>query len=125
MVFIKEYASDDDSSCRKILTHSFLDLILAFRLTQILWPRFNSGCKKLNSGLLPVGEHPNIVFLADKGHTVRSFARKKFTLANGKTKELKLGCTSVDAERIKGRLSWALRLRTKGSHEEFQIAVLA
>jgi hypothetical protein len=123
-VFIEEYVSDDDSSCRKILTHSFWDLIFAGRLTEALWPRSKSGRKKPNTGLLPV-EHPNIVFLADKGHRVRSFARKHFALANENTKELKLGCTTVDAERIKRRLSWTLRLRTKGTYEEFRIAVLA
>jgi hypothetical protein len=56
---------------------------------------------------------------------VRSFARKHFTLAHEKTKSLKLGCTSVDAERIKRRLSWMLRLRTKGTYKDFKIAVLA
>jgi hypothetical protein len=107
MVSIKEYISDDDSSCCKILTHCFWNLILAGRLTKALWPRLDSGWKKPKSGLLPV-EHPNIVFLADLGHKVRSFARKHFALANEKTKELKLGCTSVDAEPIKRRLSWTL-----------------
>jgi hypothetical protein len=65
------------------------------------------------------------VFFADKGHRVRSLTRKHFALANEKTKELKLGCTSVDAERIKRRLSWTLCLRTKGTYKEFRIAVLA
>jgi hypothetical protein len=36
MVFIEEYVSDNDPSCRKILTHSFWDLILAGRLTEAL-----------------------------------------------------------------------------------------
>jgi hypothetical protein len=80
-VFIEEYVTDKDSSCHKILTHSFWDLIFADRLTEALWPRSKSGRKKPNSGLLPV-EHSNIVFLADKGHMVRSFARKHFALAN-------------------------------------------
>jgi hypothetical protein len=123
-VFIEEYVSDDDSSCRKILTHSFWDLIFEGWLTEALWPRTKSGRKKPNSGLLPV-DHPQIVFLVDKGHRVRSFARKHFALANEKTKDLKLGCTTVDAERMKRRLSWTLRLRTKGTYEEFRVAVLA
>jgi hypothetical protein len=53
-VFIEEYVSDENSPCRKILTHSFWDLIFEGRLTEALWPRTNSGCKKPNSGLLPV-----------------------------------------------------------------------
>jgi hypothetical protein len=101
-VFIEEYVSDNDSSCHKILTHSFWDLILEGQLTEALWPRTKSGRKKPNSGLLPV-DHPTIVFLADKGHRVRSFGRKHFALANEKTKELKLGCTTIDAERMKRR----------------------
>jgi hypothetical protein len=65
------------------------------------------------------------VFLADKGYRVRSFARKHFALANKKTKELKLGCTTVNAELMKRRLTWRLHLRTKGTYKEFRVAVLA
>jgi hypothetical protein len=79
-------------------------LIFEGRLTEALWPRTKSGHKKPNSGLLPV-DHPKIVFLADKGHRIRNFSRKHFALANEKTKDLKLGCTTVDAERMKSRLS--------------------
>jgi hypothetical protein len=122
-VFIEEYVSDDNSSCPGLLTNSFWDLIFEGRLTEALWTRTKSGRKKPNSGLLPV-DHPQTVFLADKGHVVRSFARKHFALANEKTKELKLGCTTIDAERMKRRLSWTLRLRTKGAYEEFRVAVL-
>jgi hypothetical protein len=104
--------------------HSFWDLILAGQLTKALWPRTKSGRKKLNSGLLPV-KHPTVAFLADKGHRVSSFTRKHFKLANEKTKELKLGCSTVDAEQIKRRLSWTLGLCRKGDYKEFQIAVLA
>jgi hypothetical protein len=76
-------------------------LILAAKLTNAEWPRHKNDQKKLNNGgLLPV-EHPKIEFLADKGHRVRSFARKHFTLANEKTKALKLGCTTIDAESIR------------------------
>jgi hypothetical protein len=107
------------------IAHTFCDLIFAGQLTEALWPRFDNGCKTPKSGVLPV-EHPNIlVFLEDKGHRVRSFARKHFALANEKTNELKLGCITVNAERIKRRLSWTLRLRTKGTYEEFRITVLA
>jgi hypothetical protein len=112
------------TSCRKILTHSFSDLIQAGQLTDALWPRYASGQKKPGSGLLPV-EHQKITFLANKGHRVRSFAKKHFGLANEKTKELKLGYTTVDAKRMKRRLSWMLRLRTKGTSEEFRIPMLA
>jgi hypothetical protein len=52
--------------------------------------------EKPNSRLLPV-EHPAIKFLANKGHQVRSLARRKhFPLANEKTTSLKLACTFVD-----------------------------
>jgi hypothetical protein len=94
MVFIEEYVCDNESLCRKKLTHSYWDLLLVGRITEALWPRFPTGCKKPNRGLLPV-------------------EYRYFALVNEKTKELKLGCTSVDSERIKRRLSWTLRLPTK------------
>jgi hypothetical protein len=71
---------------------------------------YESGCKKPNSGLLPVDD-PKIVFLADKGQRVRSFARNYFALANEKREESKLGCTTLDKEHI--------------TYKAFQIAVLA
>jgi hypothetical protein len=104
--------------------HSFWDFMFAGQLSEALWPRTKSGRKKPDSGLLPV-EHPNIVFLADQGHRVRNSARKHFALANEKMKELKLDCSTINAERIKRRLSWTLRLRRKSIYKEFPIEVLA
>ena len=74
-VYIVEYVSDDGSSCRKILTHSYRELILEKRMTEGEWPRNNSGRRKPDNGLLPV-KHPAIKFLADKGHRVRSSFKK-------------------------------------------------
>jgi hypothetical protein len=63
--------------------------------------------------------------LEDKGHRIRSFLRNHFPLTNKKTKALTLGCTTIEAKRIKWRLSWMLRLRMKGTFKEFCIAVLS
>jgi hypothetical protein len=79
----------------------------------------NSENACYDSGSLSV-DNPKIVFMADKGHRVRCFAiaKEHFALANEKMKDLKLGCTTVDAEQTKRRLSWALGVRTKGTYKE-------
>jgi hypothetical protein len=76
----------------------------------------NSENPRYDSGSLSV-DNSKIVFMADKGHRVRCFAKEHFALANEKTKDLKLGCTTVDAEQTKRRLSWALGVRTKGTYK--------
>jgi hypothetical protein len=51
-VYVAEYVSNNDSSCRRILTHSFSNLIAAGKLTYVEWPRYKNGRKKPNNGLL-------------------------------------------------------------------------
>jgi hypothetical protein len=77
----------------------------------------NSENPRYNSGSLSV-DNPKIVFMANKGHRARCFAKEHFALANEKTKELKVGCTTVNAEQTKRRLSWALDVHTKGTYKE-------
>ena len=125
--YIANLVTDDDSSVRKILTHSYQGLIDALQMTVDEWPRYEKkdgiGNKKPDNGLLPI-LHAAIKFLADKGHRNRGYSRVIFTEA-AKSKKDGCGCTKIDAERLKRRMSWTLRLHSRGTFEEFQTAVLA
>jgi hypothetical protein len=87
------------------------------------WPRYANGKKKPDNGLLPI-LHAIIKFLADRGHCRRGHIRVYFAEA-GKSKKDGCGCTKTDAERMKRRMSWTLRLHCGGTYEEFWTAVLA
>ena len=124
--YIAQLVTDDDSSVRKILTHSYQDLIDALQWTVDDWPRYGpdgKGKKKPDNGLLPL-LHAAIKFLADKGHRNCGYSRVIFTEAQ-KSKANGCGCTKIDAERMKRRMSWTLRLHSGGTFEEFVRAVLA
>jgi hypothetical protein len=121
--YVAHLVTDDDSSVRKILTHSYKELLAALRITAAEWPKYPNGKKKPDNGMLPL-LHEIIIFLADKGHRVRGYSRFLFveaakSVANG------CGCTKVDAERMKRRLSWTLRLHCLGTYDEFKVAVRA
>jgi hypothetical protein len=118
IVYIGEYVSDDDSSSRAMLTHSYKDSIEAGLMASEDRPRYKHGGKKPDNGRLPIN-HPPITFLADKGHRVRGYAKKYFLLA-GAVKAKNFGVTKIDAKRMKRRLSWALRIRTGGTFKELQ-----
>ncbi len=76
----------------------------------------NSENKRCDSGSPISVDDAKIVFMADKVHRSRCFAKELFTLTSEKTKDLKLGCTTVNAEQTKRRLSWASGLRTKNTY---------
>jgi hypothetical protein len=121
--YVAKLVTDDDSSVRKFLTHSYRELVAALKMTDAEWPRYVIGGKLPDNGLLPL-LHAIIKFLADKGHRVRGytsflFAESVKSISNG------CGCTKVDAERMKRRLSWTIRLHCFGTYEEFKTAVLA
>jgi hypothetical protein len=120
---ISHLVTDDDSSVRKILTHSYQEMIEATLITINDWPRYSNGQKKPDNGLLPL-DHQPITFLADKGHRTRGYARVLFAEA-AKSKKNGCGCTKLDAERMKRRMSWTLRLHSNGTYTEFRKAVLA
>ena len=81
--FVAMLVTDDDSSVRKILEHSYRELIDAGKMMEADWPRYKNGTgqKKPDNGLLPI-LHAIILFLADKGHRVRGYASKLFAEAN-------------------------------------------
>jgi hypothetical protein len=104
--YICEYVGDDDASTKKVLRHSWADEVRAgIRLEKDI-PRNKDGKKKPDNGLLPI-EHPEIIWQADKGHRVRQFANKLFKLSGMKVEESQ--CNSMDAERLKRNMSYAIR----------------
>jgi hypothetical protein len=121
--YVSRLVTDDDSLVRKILTHSYRDLLAANSISEDECPRYANGKKKPDNGLLPI-EHPVIEFLDDKGHRVRGYARVIFAEAC-KSKKDGCGCTKMDAERMKRRLSWTLRLHSAGTYPQFTLAVSA
>jgi hypothetical protein len=64
--YISHLITDDDSSVRKILTHSYQDMIKALVSTIDDWPHYSNGQKKPDNGLLSLLHHV-ITFLANKG----------------------------------------------------------
>jgi hypothetical protein len=97
--YISHLITDDDSSIREILTHSYQDMIEALVSTIDDWPCSPNGQKKPDNGLLPL-LHCAITFLADKGHQTRGYARVLFTEAL-KSRKNGCGCTKLDVERMK------------------------
>ena len=104
--YIYEYVGDDDSSTKKVLRHSWKDEVDAGIRREEDFPRNKNGQKKPDNGLLPI-DHPSIIWLADKGHRVRQLANKLFKLS--KLKKDVSECTTMDAERLKRNLSYAIR----------------
>jgi hypothetical protein len=121
--YIACLVTDDDSSVLKNVTHSYWELLVAHRITEDELPRYANGQKKTDNCLLPL-LHPAIQLLANKGHHVRGYSRILFSEAY-KSKKDGCGCTKMDAEWMKHRLSWTLRLHSSGTYEQFKKAVVA
>jgi hypothetical protein len=124
-VYIGDFVSDDNASSQAVLQHSVEDLIEAEKMKKEEWPRYNGkgAVKKPDNGKLPLN-HLLINFLADKGHRVRGYAKKYFTLA-ALCEEKNLGCTKLDAEQMTRQTSWALRITPKGTFDKFKTALMA
>jgi hypothetical protein len=120
---IAHLVTDDDSSVRKMLTHSHKDLTDSLQATIDDWAMHANGQKKPNNGLLPI-LHPPITFLADKGHRNRGCSSAMFKEAM-KSKRDGCGCVKIDAERMKRLMSWTLWLHSRGTLLQFQAAVKA
>jgi hypothetical protein len=72
--------------------------------------------QRYDSGFPLSVDDAKIVFMADKVHRTRCFAKELFALASEKTKDSKFGCTTVNAEQTKRRLSLASGVRTKDTY---------
>jgi hypothetical protein len=76
----------------------------------------NSENKRCDSGSPISVDDAKIVFMADKVHRSRCFAKELFALASEKTKDLTFGCTTINAEQTKRRLSLSSGVRTKDTY---------
>jgi hypothetical protein len=101
---VSEYVSDDNSSTKKVLCHSYADELETGRIDNL--PRYENGKRKNDTGLLPIG-HPAIKWLADRNHRIRSFRKNIFAYVNQK-KDTCIG-NNHDAERLKRCIAYAVR----------------
>jgi hypothetical protein len=114
--FVSEYVGDDDSSTKKVMQHSYADMLRVGKIVE--WPRYASkdekkkGVKKPDNGLLPI-THSEITCLANKNHRIGQVAKKIFGLCSKKKGDC-IG-NNHDAERMKRCLSYAVR---QNSHDD-------
>ena len=84
-VWIKTIVSDDDSSMRSQMRHSYKDLIDNQLMTVSEWPRNACGQKKPDNGKLPIHMKPPN-FVADPNHCIKVFGKQMYNLARTSNK---------------------------------------
>jgi hypothetical protein len=121
--FVSEFVGDDDSSTKKVMRHSYADLLREGKLND--WPRYEgaegkTGPKKPDTGLLPIS-HLEITWLAHRNHRIRQIAKKFFFLCRQKKKD----CVGNphDAERLKRCRAYAVRQNCAKDSETMKAAV--
>ena len=72
--------SDDDTTMRAYLKHSWREKIMTKKMSKDKWPRMSKGRKKEDNGRLPL-RIPEPEFLADPSHRKKSFGRHVYALA--------------------------------------------
>ncbi len=83
-VKIDKFVLDDDVATKAYLKHLYHALVSAGRMEEKDWPKTASNKRKDDKGKLPLS-HPNIIFLADINHRVRTFGKAFWKLkATGK-----------------------------------------
>jgi hypothetical protein len=116
---VLEYVSDDDSSTKNVLRHSYSDQLDKGLIDT--FPRYENGKKTNDTGLLPIG-HPAIKWLADRNHRIRGVSKKIFHLVNQK-KDKYIG-NNHDAERLKRCIAYAVRQNCLLDAEQMKTAIL-
>jgi len=86
MFTVAVITSDDDSSMKSTLKHSWQLLIEKGLMKKSEWPRTSKGHKKTDNGRLPL-HIPEPTFLADFNHRVKVLGGKIYALANASKKE--------------------------------------
>ena len=84
-VWIKTIVSDDDSSMRSQMRHSYRELINNQMMTESEWPKTVKGIKKPDKGKLPIHMKPPN-FVADPNHRVKVFGKHIYDLAKSSKK---------------------------------------
>jgi hypothetical protein len=122
--FVSEYVGDNDSSTKKVMQHSYADMLRVGKIIE--WPRYASkdekkkGAKKPDNGLLPI-THLEITWLADKNRRIRQVAKKIFGLCSKKKGDC-IG-NNHDAERMKRCLSYAVRQNSNDESAVLKAAI--
>jgi hypothetical protein len=121
--FVSEYVGDNDSSTKKVMKHSYADLLQDGKLNE--WPRYEGtktkkGPKKAGTGLLPIS-HPKIIWLADRSHRIHQIAKQIFFLCRQKKKDCV--ANSHDAERLKRCMAYAVRQNCSKDSESMKAAI--
>jgi hypothetical protein len=88
--FVGEFVGDDNSCTKKVMRHSYADLLREGKLND--WPRYEgaegkTGPKKAGTGLLPIS-HPEITWLADRNRRIRQIAKQFFFLCRKKKRNV-------------------------------------
>ena len=117
--YVGTVVTDDDSSCRSILSHPYKVQreIAKEEGREFIWPTYPGGGKKPSVGLLPK-HHPPITFLADVNHRLRAMFGKIFALSRKKKSDSLV--TSMDAHRLKRNFTMAI---FSNQGEEFPVFV--
>ena len=98
--------SDDDSTMKSNLKHSFQEKIQAGLMRNIDWPKTQKGNKKSDSGRLPISI-PEPSFLADFNHRVKVIGKSVYFLATMAKRDSDV--SKVTAERVK--TNWGSMLK--------------
>ena len=114
--FVGCVTTDDDSSMRRNMRHSFQAKVDCGKMEMKDWPKTAKGNKKSDSGLLPLSV-PEPEFLADFNHRTRTFASELFALA--RLPKYKSEMTPVDAERLKRNFTYCMRGADLGDFQGF------
>ena len=116
-VKVEKFILDDDATTKAYLKHSYRDLIDAGQMEEKDWPRTSSNRRKDDKGKLPLS-HPEITFLANINHRVRTFGNALWRLkATGKRNT---DCTRVDCQHLKRNFSYWIWRYNGTTLEEFR-----
>ena len=105
--FVETAVTDDDTSIRGILKHSYAELLDAgvFESKKADWPRNERGTYLKDYGKIPLGMPQVENFLADKAHRKKSLGTGLYKV---KRANPKLKISNTDCERIKTSFGYGM-----------------
>jgi hypothetical protein len=116
-VFVQTYVMDDDSSTKSILKHLLQARIDSGQMLIEDWLLTEAGVRVRDTGLLPI-EQPEINFLGDKNHRVRTYG-VRFYLKLAMMAAEQSQCPFGNAERLKQAFAYFLHQFSKRSWKCF------
>jgi hypothetical protein len=121
-VFVATYVMDDASLTKSILKYWLLAKIENGNMLDDDWPLTEAGVRMRDTGLLPINQ-PEINFLGDKNHQVRTYAQYYFKLVQMAAEQSQ--CHFQDAKRLKRAFGYFLHQFSKRSWKCFLCLVRA